>query len=245
MIIVPGHVKAMADRIIIEYEAAYRAKYAFYSHINVGGQSLYGIDTTKYFLDSVRGFRKSLDTLDGPLYTGTFEEVIKKIYYRIDSYLEPLSVEAIGRVKNTVTCQRQLTETLRRCVKKKNRFAADAVCLLDFIRDAGWSSWGQMDAYVKNRKFKMVDKDKFEAYLESGRCEELTPGTINPYTNIRVAWENLSEEDVYRSKSLARVYNNYWRAYRKNGGEYIDLKIFNFWYDVQDTAVYYVYVENE
>ena len=244
MIIVPGHVKAMVDRIISEYEAAYKAKVAFYTHINVGGQSINGIDTTKYFLTSVKGFRKSLDTLDGPLYTGTFEEVIKKIYLRIDSYLDPLSVEAIGRVRNTVTCQRQLAEALRRCVKKKS-FAADAQCLLEFIRDAGWSSWGQMDAYVRNRKFVLVDKSKFDAYLESGRTEELTPGTIKPYTDIRVSWERLSEEDVYRKKNLTRIYNNYWRAYRKNGGEYVDLKIFNFWYDVQDTAVYYVYIPNE
>lgn len=244
MNIVPDHVKQLVDRLVAEYEKAYEAGDIFYTRVTVGDKVYNGRETTKYYLDSVKDFRKSLDTEEGPLFKGDAKEVIKNIYYMIIHYYEQISYDAICRVKNVVECQGQLYTALRKA-KKVEGLMADAESMLQFIDTASYSSWGQMDAYVDRRKFVLVKtKEKFEAILKSSDAEELTPGAIKPFLKIRVAFEEISERELYKKRNILRKYLAFWHKYGKSEQADEYFKILNLWNGIARTATYYVYVPN-
>lgn len=244
MNIVPDHVKELVDRLVAEYEKAYEAGDVFYTCVTVGDKVYTGRETTKYYLESVMDFRKSLDSEKGPLFEGDAKEVIKNIYNMIIHYYEPISYDAICRVKNVVECQGQLYTALRKA-KKDKTLVADAESMLHFIDTAAYSSWGQMDSYVDRRKFVLIKtEEKFESILKSDRAEELTPGTIKPFLRIRVAFEEISEQELYKKRNILRKYLAFWHKYGKSEQADEYFKILNLWNGIARTATYYVYVPN-
>lgn len=245
MNIVPDHVKELVDRLVAEYEKAYEAGDIFYTRLTVGDRVLLGRETTQYYLDCVKSFRKNLDSEDGHLFKGDSKEVIKKIYHMIIFYYEHLSIDAINRIKNVVECQGQLYTALAKA-KKIDSLKADAESMMKFIDSAAFSSWGQMDSCVERRKFVLVkNEEKFEGLLRAEEVEELTPGTIEPFLRIRVAFEEISVKELYRKKNILRKYLVFWHKYgtAENADEYF--KILNLWNNIAKTAIYYVYVPNK
>lgn len=242
MNIVPDHVKELVDRLVFEFENAYDAGEIFYTRLTVGEQVYLGKETTKYYRDLVRDFRRNLDSESGPLFEGKPKEIIKKIYYTVEHYYEMLSVPAIGRVKNKVECQDQLMKRLKKA-KNNLELAADATCMLEFIQDAAFSSLGQTESYMNDKKFVLVQtEENFSALLKSEDVEDVTSKSEKPFLKIRVAYKEVPVREQYVKKHLLRKFIAFWNRYanKPECDEYF--KILNFWNGINNAAIYYVYV---
>lgn len=218
MLIVPDNVKTCVDKLIKAYE-----------HLDIDSN-----------VEELKKLRTNLDTREGKLLEGADEEVYQNIYDKIEYFFHYIPVDVVREIIYDVHVQRQLIKALEKASKSKGALKADAILLMEFIQEAKHVAWSQLDAYVNRRSFKLVSKEMFEKMLSRKEVTELTPGTINPYRKIRVAMEKEDTFTQYRKKHIFRKFRALCKKYN---GEGIDA--FNFWYDVKDTAIYYVYIPSE
>lgn len=243
MIIIPECVKTKVDKLIAEYEKILKRGEAIYAQVTWNGVDYFGADTTKCHLEILRQFRKDLDEQKSSLYSESEEEIQRQIYLRVCDFFEPLSCKAIEEVTHDVTVQKQLGKALRKAARNEE-MGWEAKSLLAMIKDAKHSCWSQDDEHINRKIFKLVKTEeefnRLFAPEQKGRVEELTPGEINPFKNIRVAFSAIPFRTQYRKKGI-------WRTYdfrRRHDRDFFDgaHKVFNFWNDVTETAIYYVYV---
>lgn len=246
IIIVPEHVKNRVDRIIAEYEKMLKQKVAIFNQVTANGINYYGVDTTKYYVEHLKEFRKELDEQKSPLFTGTQEEIQQKIYCYIEDFYEALSMNSIYEVNRNIFTQKQLMKALRRA-KKNSEFAEEARMLMHVIETAKISSWGQDDESYDTKYFKLVhSEEKFEQIIENAKPNlrgwELTPGSFDQFKHIRVAFVEVPFHEQYRKKSIYRAF----KSNRKNRNFFNGMnKVFDFWNNITRTCIYYVYIPQE
>ena len=219
MLTVPDSVKTCVDKLIKAYE-------------NLDSESN---------AEELKKLRRNLNTREGKLFEGADKEVYQNVYDKIEYFLYYIPVSLVREIIYEVHVQSQLIKALEKASNSKDALKAnDAMNLMEFIQQAKHVSWSQADAYVERRRFKLVSKEMYEKMLSRKEVTELTPGAINPYRKIRVAME---EEDTYTQYRKKHIFRKFSTLCKKYNGEGIDA--FNFWYDVKDTAIYYVYIPSE
>ena len=243
IIIIPEHVKNRVDRIIAEYEKMLTQKRAIFHKVSANGVDYYGVDTTRYYVEHLKEFRKELDEQKSPLFTGTPEEIQAKIKRYIEDFYDALSIDAIYEVNKNVFTQKQLMKALRKA-RKDPKFENDAIMLMHFINAAKSSSWGQDDENFDTKYFKLVhSKEEFEEIIRRAEPNllgwELTPGTIDPFKHIRVAFVEVPFHEQYRKKGIYRAYQ---AKAKKHDFWHGENKVFDFWNDITRTCTYYVYI---
>lgn len=246
IIIIPEHVKNRVERIIVEYEKLLKQKRPIFHKVSANGVDYYGVDTTRYYVEHLKEFRKELDEQKSPLFTGTQEEIQAKIKRYIEDFYDALSKDAIYEVKRNVFVQKQLMKTLRK-VKRDTELANEATMLLQVINTAKTSSWGQDDEYFDTKYFKLVhSEEEFEKIIEKAKPGlhgwELTPGTIEPFKHIRVAFVEVPFHEQYRKKGIYRAYQT---NSKKRDFWYGENEVFDFWNDITHTCTYYVYIHQK
>lgn len=243
IIIIPEHVKNRVDRIIAEYEKLLKQNRAIFHKISVNGVDYSGVDTTKYYVEHLKAFRKELDEQKGHLFTGTPEEIQASIKRYIEDFYDALSMEAIYEVNRNVFIQKQLMKALRKA-KRDPELANEVTMILQVINTAKTSSWGQDDESFDTKYFKLVHSEEaFEQIVEKAKPNyigwELTPGTIEPFKHIRVAFVEIPFREQYRKKGIYRTYKS---KSKKRTFWYGENKVFDFWNDITRTCTYYVYI---
>lgn len=240
MIFIPEHVKKTVDLIIEEYEKSYRKGECFYSKIESGNNIYVGKETTWYCLEKAKVFREELEIQKSNLFKERDFKVIIQIWSEIQRMYDPLGYEAIARITGNISCQDQLTKALKRARKKED--SEEAKEILNFIETAHTISWSQEDENIKKRIFKLVKtSDELNQILERDSVVELT----NPGKKIRIMLEEISLAEQYRSKRIVRSYKNSLKFFY---GEALSsaYKAFNFWNDITEKGVYYIYIpEND
>lgn len=242
---VPCHIKLHVDRIIKEYEKLYHQGYKIALQMIRGNRIYSGLETTEYCLNTVKQFRRQLDNPTGELFSGTDDDVKKKIYFKICEFYQPLSQEAISRITHKVDCQEQLERALR-AAKKNPSTAADAKKLSAFIANGRILNWGRCDENINSKIFKLVkSEDAFEKLLsraDEDSTIEITHISITPYTKIRVALQTIDIPTMYRKQVRVREFRNFWEGYHAPDEFDIEYTIFNMWNDIAETGIYYVYI---
>ncbi len=242
---VPLHIKKHVDRIIREYDLLYRQGHKIALQFLRGNRLYSGLETTKYYLDSIKNFRKQLNKPEGDFFTGTDFEVQKRIYEKICEYYKPLSPEAICRITHDVVCQGQLEDAIR-AAKKNTATFKDAVQISRFISNGCILNWGECDEKVNRKIFKLIKtEESFESLLNrTGKDSlvEITSDGIMHYNNIRVAFQFLEIPALYRKQARYREYRNFWEAPHSVEDFDLDFTIFNMWNDITETGIYYVYI---
>lgn len=243
IIIIPEHVKEHVDRIIKEYEKLLKQNVAIFSRVSVNGTDYYGTDTTKYYIESLKKFREELDKQESPLFNGTPEEIQINIYHHIMDFYDALSMDSIYEIKRNVFTQKQLLKALRKAAKNPET-EKEARMMLHVINTAKTSSWGQDDEIYDTKYFKLVRSlEEFEGHLamaeQKNRGWELTPGSLEPFKHIRVAFEEVPFQTQCRKKGVYRKYKTNVRQ-----GDFFDGKhrVFDFWNGISSTCIYYVYM---
>lgn len=242
---IPIHIKKHVDRIIREYELLYRQGYKISLQFMKGNRLYSGLETTKYYLDEIKNFRKQLNNPEGDFFTGTDFEIQKRIYKKICEYYKPLSPNAICRITHDVVCQGQLDLAIRAAKKNLSTFK-DAVQISSFISNGCVLNWGECDERVNRKIFKLIKtEESFETLLnqaEKNSLVEITNESDVPYSQIRVAFQFLEIPALYRKKSRYREYRNFWEAPHTVEEFDLDHTIFNMWNDMTETGIYYVYI---
>lgn len=242
---VPTHVKAQVNRIIREYEILVHQGHKIALEVFRNNRMYFGVETTEYFLESIKHFRKLLDNQGEYLICQTEEEFRKKVYIKICEFCKPLSETAILRITHSYTCQGQLEDALRAARKDPNLYY-EAKFISWFISNACTQHWCDVDETIKCKEFKLVrSKETFENMLSSqGKCPtiEITQSGKIPFAHFRVAIQKFSIEDCYRKKSKLREYRNFWEGSHNVEEFSTDYDIFNMWNNVSETGVYYVYI---
>lgn len=213
----------------------YKNRESIYLNIVVGDTVYSGIETTKYYLDDAKNFRKLLDTCDGPFFEGEDNEIIRNIFIKVYNYFDPLGVPDTDTIIKNVQCQTQLKKALKKA-EKRDYIAEEARQISEFIENAQRMSWGQDDSYMETRIFKLVKTE--EEFLNLKNIEELTDDKCR----IRVGWYEKSFKQQCREKGIRRKYK-YLLKYSKNFSHEYDY--FKFWYDLKRTGVYYVYISEQ
>ena len=243
IIIIPEHVKERVDRIIAEYEKLLKQKVAIFQRVSANGTDYYGTDTTKYYVETLKKFREELDKQESPIFNGTPEEIQMKIYQYIMEHYDALSMSSIYEINRDVFTQKQLLKELRKAANNPET-EKEARMMMQIIKTAKTSSWGQDDEFYDTKYFKLVRSlEEFESHISmaehKNRGWELTPGSIEPFKQIRVAFEEVPFQTQYRKKGV-------YRTYKKNAkhSDFFDGKhhIFNFWNGISSTCIYYVYM---
>lgn len=244
MYYVPAHIKAHVNRIIREYEILVHQGHKIALQIFRDNRLYSGVETTKYFLKSVKHFRKLLDTQEDYLTSRTEEEFRKKVYLKIQEFYIPLSETAITRINHSSRCQGQLEEALR-AAKKVPALYDEAKFLSWFISNACIQHWCDADKTIACKEFKLVrSEEAFEKLINSkGRYPtiEITDSGKIPFTHFRIALQKFSIEDCYRKQSRLREYRNFWEGSHNIEEFSTDCEIFNMWNDISETGIYYVY----
>ena len=242
---IPLHIKQHVDRIVREYELLYSQGHKIALQFLRGNRIYSGLETTKYYLDSIKDFRILLNKPEGEFFTGTEFEIQKRIYEKICEYYKPLSPEAICRITHDVVCQGQLDEAIRAAKKNLSTFK-DAVHISRFIANGCTLNWGDCDERVNRKIFKLVKTEEcFENLLNRAEKQpfvEITNDGFIPCTQIRVAFQFLEIPDIYRKKARYRDYRNFWESPHRVEDFDLNYTIFNMWNDVTETGVYYVYI---
>ena len=247
MIIIPEHVKKHVDRIIAQYEAAYEERRSFSRKITVGDKEYVGLQTTQFWLEDLKQFRTALETQELAIFQGTEEDVIAKIYNAIQDYYEPLNAEAISEITKVVWVQSQLRRELKKAAKKRRKTCQEARGILDYIKNAKHIAWSQDDECVQRKIFKLVKtNEEFEFILKSNKdkCTELTVECSEPFEMIRIAMVEISFKEQYQSKHIVKEYKKLFDAHKLDWKQRA-FDQFNFWHDVMNTAVYYVFIPQE
>lgn len=241
---VPAHVKTLVARIVREYEILVHQGYKIALQVFRDNRIYSGVETTEYFLKSVKYFYELLETQEDYLACPTEEEFRKKVYLKICEFYKPLSDMAIRRITHSVTCQGQLEEALR-AAKKNPELYPEAKFISWFISNACTQPWCDADETIIHKDFKLVrTKEAFEKLI-SGEGKypavEITQSGKIPFDHLRVALQKFSVEDIYRKRSKIREYRDFWEAPHNIEEFSMDCEIFNMWNNVCETGVYYVY----
>ena len=241
---VPTHIKAQVNRIVREYEILVHQGYKIALQIFRDNHLYSGVETTEYFLKSVKHFRKLLDTQDEYLSSKSEEEFRRKIYLKICEFYAPLSETAHLRITHSTKCQGQLEEALR-AAKKDPTLNHEAKYLSAFISNACIKHWCDEDATICYKEFKLVrSEEAFEKLVQNqGKYPviEITQSGKIPFSHFRIALQKLSIEDCYRKQSKWREYRNFWEHSHNIEEFQTDCEIFNLWNNISETGVYYVY----
>lgn len=241
---VPIHIKEHVDRIIDEYVLLHHSGFKIALQMYRENRIFSGIETTEYCLNEVRKFRRLLDNPTGSMFVGPESEVNKRIYKKICDFYAPLSPEAIKRITHTTKCQDQLEKNLR-AARMIPALANDAKHLSWFIKNSSTISWNQTDENVCHKQFKLVrDESYFDKLLSDRSCltVELTTSGDFSYTQIRIIFQLLDIETIYRKRAKMRQYKNFWDSAKATDDFDLDYIVFNMWNDVATTGIYYVYI---
>ncbi len=242
---VPANVKAHVARIVREYEIMVHQGDKIALHVFRENRIYSGVETTEYFLKSVKKFYELLETQGEYLAVKSEEEFRKKVYSKICEFYKPLSETAIRRITNSTTCQGQLEDALR-LAKKNSILYPEAKFISWFISNACTHNWCDADETICCKEFKLVkSKEDFEK-LVSGKGKypafEITQSGEIPFKHFRVALQKFSIEDCYRKRSKLRKYRDFWEGPHNIEEFATECEIFNMWNNVSETGVYYVYI---
>lgn len=241
---VPSHIKAHVNRIVREYEILVHKGYKITLHVFKDNRLYSGVETTEYFLKSVKHFRKLLDTQEEYLAIPDEENFRKAIYLKICEFYKPLSQTAIQRITNSSVCQGQLEDALR-FAKRDPLYCSEAKFISCFISNACTQHWCDADETIIHKEFKLVRSEEAFEKLISGQGKypifEITQSGPFPFTRFRVALQKFSIEDCYRKQARLREYRNFWEGPHNIEEFSTDCEIFNLWNNISETGVYYVY----
>lgn len=247
MIFIPESIERTLKRIEKAYQGDLEKGRSYYHSISKNGKVYRGTDTVRVQLESFEEFKASLENGTSELLKckdGKEDEAKIRLMYAIGKFYDPLSSKSIMMIKKDVYVQRGLKARIKKFAAKSKKDEG-ASSLLEFIRDAHWSSWGQGDAEYDVRDFRLVkSEEKFEEILHLEGAEELTRSRdlIVDFASIRVALVTLDETDIYRRKGIFEDYNKFLKEHL-NSNDFNDaMKAFNLWHDVRKTAIYYIYV---
>lgn len=245
MYTVPDHIKRHVNKIIGEYELLYRQGHKIALQMVRGNRVYSGIETTEYCLKTVKAFRQQLNHPSGDLFSGTEEQIRRKIYDRILEFYKPLSPEAILRINSSVETQCQLDRALKNA--RKNPYtASDARNISWFITNGSTNNWCQTDEKIHRKLFKLVkSQEAFEKLLsrpDSTPTMEITQESEKNLTCIRIAIQVLDIPELYRKQSRVREHNAFWNGPHSVEEFDTEYTIFNMWNDVAETGIYYVYI---
>lgn len=242
---VPAHIKQLVDRIITEYERLCRQGHKIALQMYRNNRIYSGTETTKYYLEEVRKFRKLLDKPTGSMFVGHEMDVNKRIYKRICEFYKPLSPTAIKRITCSTSCQGQLEDALY-SARKKPYLAADLKHLSWFITNGNTVSWNHIDENVQHKYFKLVRTESaFEKLFSTKSAAPLVEITkIGSFecSHIRIALQIQDIEAIYRKQSKFREYKNFWSTATNIDEFELEHTIYNLWNDVAETGIYYVYI---
>ena len=241
---VPTYIKAHINRIIREYEVLVHQGHKIALQVFRDNRLYSGVETTEYFLRSVRHFSELLETQGEYLTAQTEEEFRKKVYFKICEFYKPLSETAILRITHSSTCQGQLENALR-LAKKKPELYSEAKFISWFISNACTQHWCDADETIIQKEFKLVKNEEEFEKLVTGKNKipaiEITQAGKIPFTHVRIALQKFSIEDCYRKKSRMREYRNFWESPHKIEEFSTDCEIFNMWNNIYEKGIYYVY----
>ena len=166
----------------------------------------------------------------------------------IRKYWSELSSIDIMTIKNDVYKSMYLESEVSKLMENIETLK-EAQHLLEFIKDGRHSCWGQMDENAESKIFRLIAGSKFSQILKSDEVWDVTPKTedsVIQYKKIQVAirYEPVDER-MYVAKRLYDEYiefcNEFQERWDKNPGAYeLDVKSFNLWNDVKNTATYYI-----
>ena len=242
---VPTHIKTHVDRIIKEYDDMYRQGHKIALQILRGNKLYSGLETTEYYLNAVKNFRRLLSKPEGNLFIGTDSEIQKRIYQQICEFYKPLSPEAICRITREVVCQGQLERAIN--VARRNSVTSkEAHQISQYITNGRTLNWGDIDETVNRKVFKLVKSEEdFEDLLHRTGKEpitEITQEGSHPYSQIRIAFQVWDIQSLYRKQSRFREFRTFWEAPHVVEEFDLEYTIFNMWNDVTKTGIYYVYI---
>lgn len=243
IMIVPRHIKELVSRIVVEYDKAAEAGTVFFSSIKDGEREYHGVDATRFLLSEVKSFKALLDRLEDPYFDGDEKEIAKKIFMGVDSYLEVLGAPEIYNVICTIKCQNQLSNALRRNIKKNTAYKKDAERIMHAIDEAKTSCFTHTDEGYRQKKFVLVQEEAiFNSIVAKPGVSELTKEATEPFVGIKVAFEPISEREQYKEKSLLRKYKHLLMNVPENESFDLHFKIMNFWFGIGKKAIYHVYI---
>lgn len=248
-IIIPEHIKTMVNRIVKEYESLSEIKTPeerlnekISWRIETADKTYVNNECYLYFLQSAQKFRKELDSQDTEFFKENDEyQLQKKIVFRIEYYLSYLPVNSCYLVTRDISCEEKLEKALKRKRFKKG-VRKEALSLLNFIQKRQLCSWEQIDEYVDCCFFKYINSEQeLENLLSQQEYIELTPGNIEPFKEIRVAYLEQSKYEIYEKKGILNEFEMLLNEYR-NDDLNIHLKVFDMWNDIKETGIYYVFI---
>ena len=242
---VPAHIKQLVDRIITEYERLCRQGHKIALQMYRNNRIYSGTETTKYYLEEVRKFRKLLDKPTGSMFVGDEMDVNKRIYKKICEFYKPLSPTAVKRITCSTSCQGQL-EDLLYSAKRNPLLAADLKHLTWFIYNGNTVSWNHIDENVQRKYFKLVRNEeafgKLFSTASAAPLVEITHTGSFDCSKIRIALQIQDIEAIYRKQSKLREYKNFWSNATNIDEFELEHTVYNLWNDVAETGIYYVYI---
>lgn len=250
MIFIPESIRRILERIENAYQEDLAKGVAYCYAIDKKGQLYKGTDAVRIQLENFKEFKASLENGTSELLTceqGKEDDAKIRLMYELGKFYEPLSSRHIMRIKRDVDVQRGLKTRIREFRAKTKKYG-EASNLLELIRDAHWSSWGQADSEYEVRVFRLVESEaEFEAILSTEGATELTKSKnlLVEFTSIRVALVTLDEMDIYKNKGIFEDYMRFLNEHLKCEDFDDAMKMFNLWHNVRETAIYYVYVPME
>lgn len=247
MIYLPESIERTLGRIAEAYKRDIKKGKSYYSSITKNGKTYTGTDTVRIQLEYFEGFKASLENGKSELLIceeGKEDEAKIRLMNAIYEWYEPLSMQDIYLIEKDVYIQKELKKRITK-LKKESNTKQEAENLLGFLNNAHNSSWGQEDEHYKIRDFRLVESaEEFEKILEeSNGVRELTSSKnlIVDFTTIRVALVPMGWRTVMKKKG---IFEDYKRFTNNLGDINFDaaFKMFNWWHDVRETAIYYIYV---
>lgn len=250
MIFIPESIKRILKRIENAYQEDLAKGVAYCYAIDKNGQLYTGTDAVRIQLENFKEFKTSLEDGTSELLMceeGKEDEAKIRLMHAIGKFYEPLSSKNIMIIKRDVYVQRGLKTRIKKFRAKTKKYG-EASNLLELIRDAHWSSWGQGDSEYEVRDLRLAESEaEFEAILTTEGAIELTKSKnlLVEFTSIRVALVTLDEMDIYQDKGIFEDYKRFLNEHLKCKDFDDAMKMFNLWHDVRETAIYYVYVPKE
>lgn len=247
-IIIPEHIKTMVDRIEKEYENLYikekseeqRKNENVYMKIEGTDKIWVNDECYLYFSKSVKRFREELENQDTEFFKNNDEYCLKrKIVSRINNCFSELPVDAYYRTIREIYCEENLEKALKK-KKFKKGVREEVIEICNFIKQRQIGSWGQEDAYVDKCIFKYIETEQeFKKILRRKGYEELTPGDIKPFKEIRVAYLEKSKYEIYKEKGIQREFE---KILYDSLDSSVDIEVFDMWNNIKRTGIYYVYI---
>lgn len=184
------------------------------------------------------------------LENGDWKSKIEFIY-EIKKYWNEISGQDITVIKSKVYKSMDLERKIAKLMENAET-RQEAQHLLKFIKNCRDSCWGQMDEDADTKIFRLVtSQNEFSQILNSKDVLNITPKKENSwiqYKQIQIAmhYEHVDEK-MYIAKGLYDEYKEFCKEFQKmwdeNPGAYkSDIKAFNLWNNVKNTATYYIYI---